>query len=215
MSLQRLRAWVAIGVLVASGGAHATITMYTSKPAFLAAVSASGTDTFDNISNTGTTNGPVTRNAGSYAYTVTASPSNLLFGAGSGTDHWLSTNTATETILFNGIASSARAVGGYFFASDINGAFLTGINITVTALSGASQSTTTFTAANTTSFVGFVSDQPLTSLTVVTVQPPSGFAWPTVNDLVLAAGGALPPAFTGAVSRKAQGGPNFDLPLAP
>jgi hypothetical protein len=36
------------------------------------------------------------------------------------------------------------------------------------------------------SFLGFVSDSAITSLTVSAVQPSSGFVWPAVNNLVLA-----------------------------
>jgi PEP-CTERM motif-containing protein len=42
--------------------------------------------------------------------------------------------------------------------------------------------------ATTSSFIGFVSDGTITSLTVSAVQPAGSFLWPTVDDLRLAQG---------------------------
>ena len=60
-----------------------------------------------------------------------------------------------------------------------------------------------------------MSDGPLTSLTVTSVQPGSSFLWPTVNDLILATAASVPPAqLVSAASRKVHGAAGtFDLPL--
>jgi hypothetical protein len=212
MSLRALKSWVIVGLLVLSGAAQAALTVYTSQAAFLAAVTAPGIDTFNDFSITGSTPSPINRIAGGlYSYTGTVSTTSF-FGAGTAADHWLSTNTATDTITFNAFPANVRAIGGFFFGSDISGLFASG-NITVVAADGSGTSTQTIVGAATSSFRGFVSDGTLTSLTVTSVQPVSGFLWPTVNDLILAAS-APPAALVSAASRKVHGAAGtFDLPL--
>ena len=125
MSGRTLRSLVVAGLLVLVGCPQAALTVYTSQAAFLAAVTAPGTDTFQDISITGSTPGPLNRSAGAYSYTVNSTLS-LFYGAGTSTDHWLSTNTATDTITFNAIPANVRAIGGFFFGSDIGGILLRG-----------------------------------------------------------------------------------------
>lgn len=169
---------------LASGAASAGITVYSSQVAFAAAVTSPGVDTYAGFSVTGSTPSPINRSAGAYTY-VGRVPTSF-FGAGSTGDPWLSTNTATETITFDTFAPGISAIGGLFFGSNISGLFQSG-DITVVATdSGGAISTQTITGATTTSFLGFVSDVQLVSLTVTAVQPASGFLWPTVDNLTLA-----------------------------
>lgn len=168
-----------------SGTAQAAITVYTSQAAYLAAVGASGVDTFDNLSITASTPSPITRTAGAFGYTAAVSTTSF-FGAGSTADRWLSTNTATDTITFSAFTGGVSAFGGLFFGSDIAGAFAPG-SITLTATDASGTVTQTITGATTSSFLGFVSTGPLLSATVTSVQPTTGFLWPTVNNLTLAA----------------------------
>ena len=49
MSVRALRSVVIACLLVFAGAAQAALTVYTSQAAFLAAVSAPGTDTFDDL----------------------------------------------------------------------------------------------------------------------------------------------------------------------
>lgn len=168
---------------------QAAITIYTSQAAFLAAVNNPGVDTFENLSITSSTPSPIVRTAGAYGYTGTVSTTSF-FGAGSTADRWLSTNTATDTITFSSFTGGVRALGGLFFGSDIQGAFSAG-SITLTATDASGTVTQTITGATTSSFLGFVSTGPLTSVTVSAVQPATTFLWPTVNNLTLA-GAATP-----------------------
>lgn len=168
------------------GAAQAAITTYTSQAAFNAAVINPGVDGFDGFLITGPTPGPLNRSAGAYGYTVSTAPNNNFFGAGTTGNPWLSTNTASDTIdfaLFTG--GTVQAAGGNFFGSDINGAFAAG-NIIVRATDASGTTTQTIIGATTSSFLGFVSDGPLLSVQVQSVQPTAGFLWPTVDNFTLA-----------------------------
>jgi len=180
-----LRPLAVAALFCVSGASHAGLTVFTSQAAFLAAVENPGTDTFTGLSITGSTPSPINRAAGVYTYTASVSTTSF-FGAGTTANPWLSTNTATDTITFSGFSGGASAIGGNFFGSDISGLFAAGsITLTATDSLGAT-STQTITGATTTSFLGFVSTGTLSSLTVTSVQPVSGFLWPTVDNLTLA-----------------------------
>jgi len=125
-----LRPLAAAALLAVAGASHAALTVYTSSASFLAAVTAAGVDDFTGFSITGSTPSPITRTAGAYTYTATASTTSF-FGAGTTANPWLSTNTATDTATFNVLTSGVTAFGGNFFGSDINGSFLSG-DVTLT-----------------------------------------------------------------------------------
>ena len=210
---------VAVAALfVLSGASIAGPTTYTTAASFAAATAAPGVDTYTGFSITSSTPSPITRSAGAYGYTATAETSTF-FGAGTSANPWLSTNTATDSITFNGFTGAPGAIGGNFFGSDISGSFLLG-DITLTATDSTGSTTFTLTNAQTTSFVGFVSanSAPILSLVVRSVQPGSGFLWPTVDNLTLAqkAIGAVPEpetyalmlaglALVGAAARRRKG----------
>jgi hypothetical protein len=190
MKLLKLAA-IAIA-LVLSSAASAAITVYTSQAAFDAATSNQGIDTFTGLTITSPTPSPITRTAGVYGYTASASSSSF-FGAGTTADPWLSTNRAVASITFDAFTPGVQAVGGNFFGSDINGVFLQGsISLTATDTSGAVSQT--IVDATTTSFLGFVSTGAMSSLTVASVQPGTGSLWPTVDNLTLAIASPVPEA---------------------
>jgi hypothetical protein len=175
---------IALAALIASTApAQAAITVYTSLAAFTAATTAPGTDTYAGFSITGTTGSPIVRTAGAYGYT--GSTPGDFFGAGTSANPWLSTNIATDTITFNTFTGGSNGVGGNFFGSTIAGTFQAG-NITIVATDSSGSVTQTIVGATTSSFLGFVSDSAVTSLTVTSVQPQTGFLWPTVDNLVFA-----------------------------
>ena len=180
------RVLVALLLLAWPVASQAQFTVYTDLASFLAATTGAGTDTFDNLSITNSTPTPLVRNAGAFGYTATVNTTTF-YGAGTATDHWLSTNTSTDIIRFSGFSAQVRGVGGYFFGTDVTGAFRSATSVIVRATNAAG--TTSQTLVNTTlgTFLGFVSTSDIFSVTVETVLPPSGFAWPTVNDFVLAA----------------------------
>ena len=56
-----------------------------------------------------------------YSYTATTS-SVISLRVGTGTDIWLSTNVAADTITLNAIPANVRGIGGRFFVTDFDGA---------------------------------------------------------------------------------------------
>jgi len=168
-------------LLCASAAANADITVYTSQSDFLAAVSTTGTDTYDDLTLAPYGNS-LLRSAGAYSYTV-SSP-NGIWGAGGPTDYWLSNGTRTDSITFSNFSAGVSGFGGFFFASDINGAYVPNGDLLLTAADGTTLSYT-LSGATQHSFLGFVSDSGLSSVTLLS--SPDGTYWPTANNLVLAA----------------------------
>jgi hypothetical protein len=181
-----MKAVVAASLFVAATASFAGPTLYTSAASFAAATTAPGVDTYTGFSISGTTPSPITRTAGAYTYSAAASTSSF-YGAGTTADPWLSTNTATDSITFSSFSPGVNAVGGNFFDSDIHGAFLLG-DISLTATDSTGSTTFVLTNAQTSSFLGFVSDGSITSLVVSAVQlrPETRPLWPTVDNLTLA-----------------------------
>ncbi len=172
-------------LLACSGAAFATPVTYTSLTSFMSVTSRPGTDTFDDVSITVSTSTPLARTAGVYGYSATATDG-AFFGAGSDPDHWLSTDVPTASIVFSAFSGGVQAVGGFFFGSDLFGAYAPG-SILLSATDATGTTSQRITAASTGSFIGFLSSGGLTSLTVTAVEPGGDFLWPTVNGLVLSA----------------------------
>ncbi len=173
-----LKSLVAAMLLCGAVSASAQITVYTDRNAFLAAVGGYGVDTYDDL-DIDLYDSPFARSAGAYSYTATA-PSGL-YGAGSGSDGWLSTNVDSDGIVFSDFAPGVTAFGGYFFGSDVLGSFLPGGTLQFTATGGGTLNYT-LSNATTSSFLGFVSSSPLSSVTMTS----GGDYWVTANDLTLA-----------------------------
>ena len=178
---------LALSALLASAGvSHAAIGVVTSLAAFNAATAVPGTDTFAGLSIVVQTASPITRTAGAYAY-MAGSSAGRFFGGGSPANPFLSTELAESTITFNAFTAGVRGIGGNFFGSNISGLFAPG-DVTLTATDGSGTVTQTLTGATLSSFLGFVSDGPITQMTLTAVQPLSGgFLWPSADNLVLAA----------------------------
>lgn len=180
-----IRPWLVAALCAAAGASQAALVTYSTQEAFLAAVTSFGVDSFDDLSTQDPSSSPMSRSAGSYAYTAKAS--NLdFYGVGSGSDVWLSTDLFSDTITFGGFAASVSAIGGFFFGSN---AFdeLPGQDIKLEASNGEDSASFTLKVTGTQTFFGFVSDRSLLSLTVSAVQSDFVTVWPTVNNLTLAA----------------------------
>ncbi len=183
-----LQALAAAALVVSVGASQAAMTVVTTSAAFSALTVLPGVDTYTGFNISGSSPSPVTRTAGVYTYTAAASTSSF-YGAGTTANPWLSTNLATDSVLFNGFSggtTTVRGIAGNFFGSDINGAFLAG-SVTLTAVDSTGASLTqTITNATTSSFLGFVSTNgSIVSLTVSAVQGASPL-WPTIDNLTLA-----------------------------
>jgi hypothetical protein len=179
---------VVVCMLTALGlSGRAATTIYTDYAAFLAAVGGMGGESFDGLPAPGSILGE-DRSFSVGGISVVASTQGKLYTAGSGPDIWLSTFEDDVAIEFYFTGETLYAVGGSFFTSDLKGYETPGsVKLMTNDLT-----THTVTYSAMTSFVGFVSDQPITSVSVVAVQPGDGPVWPTVNNLVFGPVSAVP-----------------------
>ena len=178
---------IGASIVAASLPARALVVTYTDRDAFLAALSSSSTDNYNDLSS-GLVTSPLNRTITGYTYNATATD-DLVLGTVNGSTV-LSANVSGKALTLNFTAGAPTAVGGYFFNTDIGFNLLNRV-ITVTANPGASaQSVVTGSATN---FFGWLDDSgtPFTSLVIVPgAGSPDAFA--TVDDLVL--GQAAPAA---------------------
>ena len=175
---------IGASIAAASLPARALVITYTDRDAFLAALSSSSTDNYNDLSS-GNVTTPLNRTITGYTYNATATGG--LFADTVNGSMVLSTDYPDTALTLNFTAGAPTAVGGYFFNTDINFNVVNSV-ITVTAYPGASaQSVLTGSATN---FFGWLDDSgtPFTSLVIA---PSSGF-YPTVDNLVL--GQAAPAA---------------------
>lgn len=174
---------------------QAALTFFDSQSSFLAAVSAPGTDTYDDLPQSMLLPSTLDRTAGAYSYTATGVFNGVqshLFGAGVGTDTWLSLDESAATLVLSAFAASVRGVGGFFFTNSNDGAFLPGQTMTVVAQDTSGSVTRTLSNPTTGTFLGFVATLPLVSLTVAAADVPDTDVWPTLNNLTLAAAAPIP-----------------------
>lgn len=219
MSTKSLAPLALAALLSLSGAAQAAITVYTTKASYLAAISAPGVDTFNDLNPTATLSTPQFRNAGAYGYTVAVGPTSIFFPAGTlNGDVWLSTNNRLDTVTFDSFAAGVRGVGGFFFGSTAAGTFASAPSIGVSATDASGTTTQTLLTPATTTFLGFVSTGPMTNVKVFVPVLGTGVAgvWPTINDLTLGVAGPIPEpqtyalmlgglALVGAIARRRKG----------
>jgi hypothetical protein len=178
-------------LLTLPAAAHAQVTTYTSLSAWLAAVVAPGLDTYnDLVLDAVTPPSSLPRTAGLYQYVVGAE--NGLFVVGSGADRWLSTNVATDPLVFDTFSSTVRGVGGFFFGTDFDGAPHTVGTLSVAWVTASGSGSVLLTNPTPTTFFGLVSTGVVTSLTVSNAAGANEY-FVTANDLRL---GATAPAVT-------------------
>ncbi len=173
--------------LVMARSVQAEITVVQSVAEFDAAVSGIAVDDYIGFSITASTPSPLTRSIAPYTYVANAiSPEGeqtLFFGGGSTADPFLSLNNAGHLIRFDGFAPAVNAIGGQFFGSNISGLYSPGDMLIEVVDSLGDTETLTVISPQQTTFRGFVSNGTITSLTVRSVQPASGFLWPSVDNL--------------------------------
>ncbi|HEY6942204.1 hypothetical protein [Dokdonella sp.] len=162
---------------VTGGGGTHHAAMYTDRTEFLTHVSAGYYENgFDDavpgpIASLSYTNGP-------WAYTVAASSDQLYNDTG-----LVSTNLAGDSIVVTFTSGAVTAVGGNFWATDIN-VQPTGTDVTIT-LSDAT--TETFTSTGPTDYRGFTTVAPITSITI-DAPDTGGTFWPTMDNLLVGEG---------------------------
>ncbi len=172
-------------LLCTAAAAQADVLVFTDRAAFLAAVSMPGTDTFNDLTVVGTPS-PLNRTAGAYSYRASALV-NDFYPAGGGADIWLATSAASDTITFSNFSAGLRAFGGNFFGTDVFGAFSPGRTMVLTATDGTITRTVNLYDTTTSTFLGFVSANPLTSVMLRPQGLPGVVYWATANDVTLAA----------------------------
>ena len=175
----------------ATAAAQAGVAVFTDRAAFLAALNLPGIDSFDDLtaSQAGT---PLFRFAGPYAYQDSAGPVSDFYPAGGGSDAWLANTVASDTITFPHFAAGLRAFGGNFFGSDANGAFLPGQAMVLNANDGTTARTLNLYDTRTTTFLGFIADNPLASVTLRPDGIPGSTYWVSANDVTMGGGTAVP-----------------------
>ncbi len=175
-------------IVLSSPPSRAAVITYTDRNAFLAALSSSATDNYNDLT-AGYVSSPLNRSISGYDYNAVGL---ILLSSDYGSKIlWNGVNgdfygANGDIMTLNFTAGSPTAVGGYFFNFDSSNP----INyvVTVTAYPGAiAQSTVTSSSTN---FFGWIDDSgtPFTSLVI---KPGSSDAYPTVDDLIL--GQAAPP----------------------
>lgn len=179
------------GLLAFASAAHAAITVYTTPASFMAATSALATDTFD-AQPPGGPVFPHIGSAGPYGYSADASFDGIYF-VSSETDVWLSTTSPAETITFYDLTGGVQALGGYFFATDFDGAVIPGLTMTLSATDTQGTVSRRLVNSSAASFMGFVSDGALLSLRVDAQAPSAGDSFATVNNLRLAVAASAVP----------------------
>lgn len=191
-AISQVKALILTALLFVASTAQASITVYTNQAAYLAALSATAVDTYDNLP-IDTINTPLNRTAGAYSYTVTTSGlSSQLYGAGNGDDHWLGTNAPGDSLVFSNFSSTVRGVGGFFFGSDVFGDYTSSTSSTLTATNTLGEILTYQLLLPTQySFIGFISSDAIATLRFKSSDADNG-VWATVNDLHLSAAAVIP-----------------------
>jgi len=113
--------------------------------------------------------------SGSWAYTVSASTGTLYNDTG-----LISTDAAAASIVVTFTGAPVTAVGGNFWATDINVA-PTGTDVTILLSDG---TTETFTSTGPTDFRGFTTAAPITSISIDAPDTPVT-AWGTMDNLII------------------------------
>jgi len=170
-------------LLALSSLANAATTIYTTQASFLAALSAvSSIETFDSLPASGVSLAPVAFTPAGFSFTATPAGIPVLFNyLQGGGDRWLSTNRDGDAITFSFTGGGPYAVGGFFFSTDASGV-ANGASVTATTNDGSTQASGASTPL---SFIGFISDAPITSLTLAST---SGALtdFPTANNVTIA-----------------------------
>lgn len=182
---------LAVAAMLSFGApANATITMFTDEASFLAALGASGTDTFADLAS-GAFGGPLVRSAGTFGYTATVGPSSSIFYSGSnGGNIFLSNDARMDTIVFNGFSAGVVGVGGYFFGSNFDGNPNSAASITLSATDADGSFSEVVFNPTTSSYRGFLSTGGLLSLGVLVGN--QNDVWPSIDDLTLGTAAVAP-----------------------
>lgn len=176
---------ILFSVLLAAVTARAATAVYTDQTAFLAALSpAYYQESFEGLEQYTALDSPLSFSQGGLSYLASVGDGSAFYNVGRLDDVWLSTDSIGQSIIFNFSSGNINAIGGFLFLSDSDGSATNG-TITLTLNDGTVA--TNIDASEDTSFIGFISDAPLGSLTLT---PPDEETWVTANDFIV--GQAVP-----------------------
>lgn len=180
------------------------LTVYTSRDAFLAAITHVATDNFDDL-NTDDAPTELIRNAGGFSYRAWPAEFDTLYRAGVGGNGALSDYGNVGDIVLSDFTGGVSAVGADFFNTDASGAGLSHVSIAVTAYtlranpqpgqSAGETQTFYLDSDNGAQFLGFTwanTDGNFPFLTFRDADPNDGETWPTIDNLTLGWASAAP-----------------------
>ncbi len=166
--------------------AHAGITVFTNEASFLSAVQAAGTDRFDDLPAS-ELEAQLSRTAGAYGYRINAGPGDGgFFPVMNNGDVYLAPTLASDVVSFSAFSPGVFGFGGSFFATDAYGSYVPGRTIELTAMDGSGSTNYTLEGSSSTSFLGFLSTNPLTEVSLRTIGEQGNVYWATANNVVLA-----------------------------
>ena len=166
--------------------ARADIIVFNDESSFMAAVMGTASDSFDDLA-IGELESPLSRMVGGYRYQISAGPGNGgFFPVVNGTDFYLAPTLAADVVTFSNFRPGVFGFGGNFFATDAYGAYIPDRSIELSAMSGADIATYTLMGSSPTSFLGFLSSNNLTQVTMRTINEQGNVYWATANNVVVA-----------------------------
>jgi PEP-CTERM motif len=199
LAIARARALALAAAMLGSAlPASAALVVYTDAAAYQAALGAPiGTDDFNDLTPGAALTGPLARTAGSTGYTARAVPlvpdlgAEDFFPVAPAGNTALSSNFPDATQWFDQFSTSVRGISGQFFTTDVDGGLQVGsLDFVLQDQDGSfSYSLATGTLP---SFLGFLSDGAITSLSLSAAQPATAFHFGTVDDLGLAVAATVP-----------------------
>ena len=201
-------AFAIITACAATYDAEAQTNTYTNSSAFFAAISASNyTETFNSIPGANFVNTPTNFSGNGFSFTATTTNAggNQLWGLtnGGGSDRWLTLFFPEYGLVFTNFSLNVSAIGGNFFATDVDGFYTnTPINVSI-LLSDSSTFSTNYTPSGDTSFLGvtFSTNVSVSALVISNLNSPPQF--PTANNLTM---GVVPEPSTYALLGLAAAG---------
>lgn len=179
--------------------ASAQTTTYTDRASFEAALQPGYyTQTFDSIGPVGEVPSPQSFTGGAsnqFSYNIaTADASSLFYTTNptdvTMTDTWLGAFQADTPLVFNISTPNVTAIGAYFFLTSIVNTFPVEGTLTVTLNNGAFA--TAGPVTTNTTFIGFTTDTPITSLVFNFTSTVPTTAYATLNDVIVGTAAAVP-----------------------
>lgn len=172
--------------LCVSAVAHAEITLYTDRAAFLAAVPDTVTDNLDDLTP-GWLEGEAMRTIGPASYRINAGPSDAgLYMNGTAGQVAVTPTMASDVLTFDQFNPAMRGFGGLFYGSDAYGMYSPGRALELTATAGGETLTFTLAPDSTQSFFGLVSSAGLDTVSLRNLDEDGNVYWATADSLVLA-----------------------------